>query len=377
MLEILACFSANGAKKGKNGRAIIPNSMRKGFALAFNKFDGYSLAKYRGEGKSIKLIDLVNAVRPTPTEKNSEAIKKLVKGELVSTETWEAKLTKAGQIAETEEELSNLKKEAWKDLIENRKIKYFALLRNLRNILTQAPELVETACELLVDEKSIKKSLVLPFRYVTAKNEIEKINDSKARKIVKAINSAVDIACSNVPKFDGETLVVLDVSGSMTSANNPNTNMSCAKIGSLFSAVLLKANDCDFMTFDGSARYVNVNTNDSVLTIADSIKCTGGSTDFNSIFRTANKKYDRIIILSDMQGWVEGGAHRQTFQDYKNNYKANPYIYSFDLHGYGSTQFIGSKVFALAGFSEKVFDSMKLMEQDKEALYNEIMKIEL
>ena len=35
----------------------------------------------------------------------------------------------------------------------------------------------------------------------------------------------------------------------------------------------------------------------------------------------------------------------------------------------------GTKVFALAGFSEKVFDIMQLLETDREALINEIEKI--
>jgi 60 kDa SS-A/Ro ribonucleoprotein len=65
-------------------------------------------------------------------------------------------------------EKAELKAEAWAELLRTRKIGYFALLRNLRNIAEQAPELVPTACELLTDERLIRKSLVLPFRFSTA-----------------------------------------------------------------------------------------------------------------------------------------------------------------------------------------------------------------
>ena len=319
--------------------------------------------------KMFSLVDVVNMVRPIPNEKNSEALAKLIKGELVSTETWEAKLSQAGQQAENEEELKDLKKDAWKDLIENKKIKYFALLRNMRNILSQAPDMVEQACELLVDEKSIRKSLVLPFRYTTALTEIEKINDKNGRKVIKALNQAVDISCANVPKFDGETLVAIDVSGSM--------NGRPAEIAGLFGAILAKANDADVIRFENHASYKNVNTSDSVLTIAKQLTGSGGGTDFNSVFVTANKKYDRIIFLSDMQGWIGGGAPTHSFESYKNKYKANPHIYSFDLAGYGTLQFPQSKVYAMAGWSEKVFDVMKFLETDKQAMINEILKIEL
>jgi hypothetical protein len=182
-----------------------------------------------------------------------------------------------------------------------------------------------------------------------------------------ALNKAVDIAVNNVPKFDGETLVVLDVSGSMS--GKP------AVIGSLFSAVLIKSNNADFMVFADNAQYANVNPMDSTITIANTLRFASGGTNFRAIFNVANKKYDRVIILSDMQGWIGGYTPVNEFNQYKKMTGANPFVYSFDLNSYGSMQFPETNVFCLAGFSEKVFDIMKLMEQDKKALVNEIKKV--
>lgn len=357
----------------RNGK--ITNAMRNGMAKAFERFDTYSLAKYRGEAKGMKLIDVVNLVHPVPVEANAEAIRALVKNELRSFDTWETELTKAGQDAGSEEEKGELKKEVWIKLIREKKLKYFALLRNLRNIIDQAPEIIDEAIEMLTDERLIKKSLVLPFRYITAYEEIVKMtNGAIVRKVGMALNKAVDIAVSNVPKFDGETLVVLDVSGSMTYSKNSKGQLP-AKIGSLFAAVLVKSNNSDFMTFDGDARYINANPMDSTITIAGAVGFPGGSTDFRSIFIRANKKYDRIIILSDMQGWVGGHTPTREYNEWKNKFGANPFIYSFDLQNYGSMQFPEPNVFCLAGFSEKCFDIMRLLEKDKKALVNEIKKI--
>jgi 60 kDa SS-A/Ro ribonucleoprotein len=195
------------------------------------------------------------------------------------------------------------------------------------------------------------------------------LNNGKiVREVLMSLNKAVDIAVNNVPKFDGETLVVLDVSGSME--GKP------AQIGSLFSAVLIKSNNADFIVFSDDARYYNVNPLDSTITIANSIRFASGGTNFHSIFQTANKKYDRIIILSDMQGWIGYDTPVREFNYYKQTTGANPFIYSFDLQGYGSMQFPEINIFCLAGFSEKVFDIMKLLEQDKHALINEIKKVE-
>jgi 60 kDa SS-A/Ro ribonucleoprotein len=360
MLEILSLL-------GKNSK--VPNAMKKGFAKAFNRFDAYQLAKYKGEGKVCKLIDIVNLVHPIPIEKNAKALSDLVKGVLKSTETWEAKLSKAGQTAKSDEEKVELKKEAWIDLIKTKKIAYFALLRNLRNIIEQAPEVINDVIAILTDEKMIKKSLVLPFRFTTAYEEIEKLPQGKiVREVLIALNTAIDISVNNVPKFEGETLVVLDTSSSMQ--GKPS------QIGSLFAAVLVKASNCDILTFDYDARYMNFNPLDSTITISTRFRFAGGSTNFHSIFQTANRKYDRVIILSDQQGWVGGYSPSKVYLEYKRNYNADPFIYSFDLQGYGTMQFPERNVFCLAGFSDKIFDIMKLLEQDRQALINEIKKVQ-
>ena len=356
--EIMAYYLNNYGKP-------IPNSLKRGFAKALTKFDEYQLAKYRGEKADVSLVDIVNLVHPKPTV----AIDKLVKGELKSKNTFQVKLTQAGQKAKTEEEKEQLKKKAWVDLVKERKLGYFALLKNIRNIYEQAPEVLDDALEMLVDRKLIKKSLVLPFRYLTALREVGKLNGDRVRDILIAINKALDISLDNVPKFDGKTLVALDTSGSME--GRP------AEIGALFAAILVKTNNADLLTFSDYAKYQTLNPMDSTLTLAQSIKFAWGGTNFHSIFETANRAYDRIIILSDMQAWVGWYVPTQSFAEYKNRTGANPIIYSFDLQGYGTLQFPERNVYAIAGFSEKVFDIMKLLETDRNALIKEIEKIEL
>ena len=57
-------------------------------------------------------MDVVNLVHPQPTDRNREALEQLVKGTLRSTETWESKLTRAGQKAESKEDKAVRKAEA-------------------------------------------------------------------------------------------------------------------------------------------------------------------------------------------------------------------------------------------------------------------------
>lgn len=363
----------------------LPNSLKKGLAKSFDKFDEYQLAKYRAEGKDISLVDAVNLLHPKAVEKNKEALEKLIKGELKSIDTWELKLTQAGQKAETQEEKEQYKKDAWVSLIKERKIGYFALLRNLRNIIEQAPEIVDEACNMLTDEKLIKKSLVLPFRFATAYEEILNNNSTEARKVLMAISKAVDISLNNIPNLSGNSLVVCDYSGSMGKGLNSNRGK-----GTLFGICLAKKLNADFMIFGDTACYINFNPADSTLTIVNATNKlndgwgnsekngdVGHGTNFHAIFVNANKKYDRIFIFSDMQGWMGYNTPVSTFNSYKKKYECNPYIYSIDLSGYGTLQFPENKVFCLAGFSDKIFDIMEILEVDKNALINEIEKIEI
>ena len=362
MTEILAYYL------NKYGKPV-PNSLKKGFASAIGRFDPYQIAKWRVESAAVKLVDVVNIVHPKPTEKNGTAINELVADTLRSTETWEAKLSKSGQEAGSEEEKAEFKADAWADLINSKKLGYLAGIKNARNIIEQAPNIVDAFCEFLTDESLIKKSLVLPFRYVTALEEVEKLSGGNARKVIVALNKALDISCSNVPKFLGRTLVALDCSGSMD--GKP------AKIGSLFAAVLLKSNDADLILFSNDAKYKTINPLDSTTTIAKSIRFAAGGTNFRAIFQTANQPYDRIIILSDMQAWVGYNAPIDVFDQYKKKYNCKPHVYSFDLAGYGTLQFPQEQVYCLAGWSDKCLEVMGLLEKDRNALVHEIEKIEL
>ena len=367
MTEIMSYYLDNKTDKIK---PKFPNSLKKGFASAFNRFDSYQLAKYKSENKEVKLIDIVNLVHPIPTPSNKEALSKLVLGDLKSTDTWESKLSKAGQDASNSEELSQLKSDAWGELLATKKIGYFALLRNLRNIINQSPQFVGLACDMLVDENLIKSSRILPFRFSTAYEEISKLGSSSdVRMVMTALHQALDISAINVPKFDGDTLVVLDVSGSMS--GRPS------EIASLFGAMLSKANNCDVMTFATSANYKAYNPMDSILTIRNGFRFSGGGTNFKDIFLKANKKYDRVIILSDMQGWVGRTTPASEFNLYKKKFNCNPYVYSWDLNGLGTMQLPEQNVFALAGFSDKVFDIMQWLETDKNKLYEMIDEISI
>jgi hypothetical protein len=364
VLEILACYLAAYERP-------IPNALKKGLGAALARFDEYQLAKYRRDSAELKLVDAINLVHPP----HSEPLRKLVCGELAPAETWETELTQVGAKATegaTEDEVAELKSAAWDELIASRKLGYFALFRNLRNILAQAPQCVDAALAMLVDERLIAKSLVLPFRYLTALDAVKESNLPRAGEALAALSDAADKSLANVPRFEGRTLVALDCSGSMI--GRP------LQIGSLFAAVLAKANtSADIVLFSDDAKFITVNRRDSTLTIAREIaaRAAAAGTNFHAIFQVAKVAYERIVILSDMQGWIGHDAPTATFAAYKQRTNADPRVFSFDLAGYGTLQLPERNVFGLAGFSDKALQTMRFLEEDKSALLREIEAIEL
>lgn len=361
------------------GNKSVPNAMKKGFGSALTGFDEYQLGKYKASKKEVSLVDAVNLLHP----KHTVALKKLVDGTLKAPTTFETQLSKAGKASNVKE----AKAEAWEGLVKTGKISYFALLRNMRNIAEQADdETLIAACELLVKENLIAKSKVLPFRFLTACQELEKasIPTRRKTKILNAIEEACDISLQNMMTFPGHSVVIVDTSGSMTSGDIGGSTY--VEIAAMFAAALLKSQpDVTLIAFQNTAQVIDIgSTRDSVLSIAKRIlsKVSWGGTNHHAPWNLMQRqriKCDRAFVFSDEQGWSGRNVYRPAQDAYNTYAKAvgcKPKVYSFDLAGYGTTQFNNNAVL-LSGFSEKVFDLFEMTETDPKALIKLIDKINL
>jgi hypothetical protein len=348
----------------------LSNALKKGFGAALSGFDEYQLAKYLGNGKEVNLFDAVNLLHPKATP----ALQALMKGTLKPAETWEVKMTQAGQKATSDEDKASMKGQVWKDLLTQNKLGYLACLRNLRNIGEQASDALPLALAFLTDPKQVQKSLIMPFQIYTA---VEALAGSvgNQREVKLALDKAMELSLSNVPKFEGKTFIAVDCSGSMGGRS--------IQIAALMAAVLFKSNNADVMLFDTAIRHMDLHPGDSLTTLTAKIHkaATGGGTSFHLIFEGAKKAYDRVIILSDMQAWVGGGYYsslpHDSFKAYKKKFNCNPRVFSFDLTGQGTLQFPEDRVYALAGFSDAILKVMQNLEKDPQALVHEIEQVSL
>lgn len=352
MQEILAVIQSTSQK-------CVPNAVRKWFKKAFERFDAYQLAKYRTEGKAIKLVDIVNLVHP----KHTPELKKLIDWNLKNEQTWEAKISAAGN-----SENVNAKQEAWAEQVLNNKLWYMALIKNLRNIEAQlqwtgAQMLTWALVNQITNPVAIEKSLIFPFQIQTAYDIVTN------RDLKTALWRAMEISVKNVPVFPGKTAIFLDMSGSMGQV---------MWIASLFAAVLAKSNNAIVIKFGDRAEHHVYNPESLLADIQKPLNNANlGGTNFDVSFNLLNEPVARIIILSDMQAWVGHHLPTQAFRDYKRRTGCNPYIYSFDLNGSGTMQFPEEKVFALAWFHGDILQIMWMLEQDKDALIKKIESITL
>jgi len=335
----------------------LPNQVKKGIRKALLNFDKYQLAKYRTENHKVKLVDLFNLVHPKPAnEEQAKVWCDLMTGNLKNTETWEARLSSGEN-----------KAKVWRELVLEEKIGYMALLRNLRNIDEQADEATKKkACEIIANKERVLKSKQLPFRFYTAYKEV------RNQDMLEAVSKALEYSLENVPVFDGKTLVAIDASGSMSGKS--------IEIASIFAGALIKKNNAEVVMYSDDIRGFRYLRNEPILTSADRIikEAMYRGTQTSLVFEYAyqsNIMYDRIIILSDNESWIERyGVQRYYLEYLKKN--PNVYVYCVDIQGYGTKDISRPRTFHIAGWSEKIFDFMKWIEKENQ-LIDFVNKVEI
>lgn len=178
----------------KDGREKLAKSIQRGLADAFVKFSPYQLAKYNRDG-AVKLRDVLFLSHAKPRDDaQAEAWKQLIAGTLPAPDTWEVILSAGAE-----------KRATWERLIAEKKLGALALLRNLRNMQeAQVPDAVIAQAI-----REMRAERVLPFRFLAAARY--------APQFVSELDAALlQNALQGSPTFKGLTVIVVDVSGSMT-----------------------------------------------------------------------------------------------------------------------------------------------------------------
>lgn len=342
----------------------IPNSLKKGINDVLQGFDEYTLAKYKGEGKGVKMRDLLCLCRPTPkSNKQSEMWKRCLEGNLETPLTWETELSANGNNAKT-----------WEKLIESGKVGYMALLRNLANIVKASPRNIEEVYKKIEDPEAVRRSKQLPFRFLSAYKTIRGISGSRA---LDALENAVDISAENLPKLKGNTVIAVDVSGSMESSISAKSDIKCSEIALMLAFLANRICENAYIyDFDTKVYKFTVSSRSGILHNVLTTPVHGGGTNMGLPFQvmiSENIKADRVIVLSDNMcnsgySWYSHKPVNSLAEEYRKRTGNDIWVHAIDLQGYGTQQFAGHKTNIIAGWSEKVFDFINLAEQGEGTL---------
>ena len=312
----------------KDGRVPLSGQVKKGLAAVFPKFDEYQIAKYDRDGP-IKLRDVLFLCHAKPRDEAQAAVwKRLIWGRLTTPDTWEVALSSGAD-----------KRDAWERLLTEQKLGALALLRNLRNMK-----------EAGVDESLVLKAVremstgrVLPFRFLAAARYAPQWEEALEQAMLKSLASA--------EKLPGKTIVLVDVSGSMTAPLSRRSEMQRTD-AAYGLAVLLReiAEKVAVFSFSNDLVEVPARRGFALRDAIDASQQHGATYLGKAVEKlSANEKYDRLIVITDEQ------AHDTVPAPKGKGYVINVASYKNGV-GYGKWTHID-------GWSESVIEYIRALEQ--------------
>ena len=314
----------------KDGRVPLSAQAKKGLAAAFPKFDEYALAKYNRDGP-IKLRDVLFLAHAKPRdEAQGEVWKLLITGELTAPDTWEVALSSGAN-----------KREVWERLLRVQKLGALALLRNLRNMREAGVD----ESLVLAALGSMSTARVLPFRFLAAARYAPQWEEVLEQAMLKCV--------AGQEKLAGKTIVLVDVSGSMTAPLSRRSEMQRTD-AAYGLAVLLREIGDKVAVFSFSDSLVEVPARRG-FALRDAIANSQrhNSTQLGKAVGELNLNhgYDRLIVITDEQ------AHDTVPGPKGKGYVINVASYKNGV-GYGKWTHID-------GWSESVIEYIRTLESDQ------------
>lgn len=169
----------------------------------------------------------------------------------------------------------------------------------------------------LRDPEQIKQARVFPYQLFMAFQAAEEGVPSELRD---ALQDAMESAVENVPTFSTEVQVIVDVSGSMSSAitgdrgRGATSKVRVVDVAALAAAAILRRNPgSSVLPVDTSVHGTHkLNSRDSIMTLAKQLSgYGGGGTDLAAAMRHLNQKKATgglIVMLSDNESWITGDS---------------------------------------------------------------------
>lgn len=249
--------------------------------------------------------------------------------------------------------------EMWDAMIPNMGL--MALMRNLRNFDKAGinTESVTSIRSRFMSREQIQKSKILPYRWYQAYRSVESVRWSEALDI------ALTESLFNIPVLYGKTLLLVDMSGSMSYSNvSAGSVITYSDVASLFGSAWKLANvmGVDLFQYGTYVEEVSIGNGGSVLQAMKKFHDMGGTNTHSAIAHTFNPRFhNRVVILTDEQA-------------FSTRYKELPVppnvpVYIWNLAGYKSAVMESGRLnrHTFGGLSDDAFKLIPLLEAGTKA----------
>jgi len=234
------------------------------------------------------------------------------------------------------------KRDAWERLLREEKLGALALLRNLRNIREAGVD----ESLVLAALGSMSTARVLPFRFLSAARYAPQWEEVLEQGMLRCV--------AGTEKLGGKTIVLVDVSGSMTAPLSQRSEMQRTD-AAYGLAVLLREIGEKVAVFSFSDKLAEVPTRRG-FALRDAIDTSQrhNSTQLGQAVTELNRKhaYDRLIVITDEQ------AHDRVPAPSGKGYMINVASYKNGV-GYGKWTHID-------GWSESVVEYVRELDRNAE-----------
>jgi hypothetical protein len=272
--------------------------------------------------------------------------------------TWEDALSLAGSKVD--------KAKLWEALIPT--MGYMALLRNLRNFdeAGVSDKAAQAVCTRLSSPSQVAKSRQLPMRFLSA------YKAAPSLRWAYALEQALNLSLANIPQVKGNTLILVDTSGSMDSRFSKDGTLMRWDAAALFGIALAsRCENADVVSFsssyygaDRATKVFPTKDGESVLKSLDRWMNEGyflnGGTDTEGAVRKHLRinYHDRLVILTDEQA---------SYGDVGSAIPAKTPSYTWNLAGYqyGHAPSGGENRHTFGGLTDKGFGMINLLESGR------------
>lgn len=361
----------------RNQGLTIPKPIKRGISEAIGSlYTQGALDKYDGQDRAWNFGDVIEMVHPTPADdvqaawfkylvdrahnpaapvpatfKRAAARRRINTDDDASAED----AAKAGLDWTSASAKGAMDAAAWEAQIP--KMGYMALLRNLRNF-SQAgisPASVAIVNRRLADPEEVARSRQFPYRFISAYMELDGLT------YASALDAAINLSLSNVPKLDGSTLVMLDCSSSMQSTVAGNSKMNSVLVGLTFAAGFQRQNPGTRVFGYGREPYLELTTeqrDSSILVMARDLQgmLRGEATHLWSSLDKVWSGEERIVVVTDEQS-----------HDSPTNFGGfdKTRIFIWNVGGYSTGTAGGQNVTTLGGFTDKMWTLVDMIDRGK------------